>query len=77
MREIIEFRIPEEHAARHLPDDLGQRLGETVRRVVLNIDDPWVVNIGRLSSESKKNEGFFFSSWEIRRSYSRLSLIHI
>jgi len=74
MRERFEFRIPEQLAARHLPDGVGTRLSIT-RRVVLLPDDPLFSRIGAIEQQMRAQEGRpFFTAWLVRRSYSRKEL---
>lgn len=69
MREIIEFRIPEENAGEFLPDDLGERLGDSVRKVELDATDPLVGRIAQLDREFRL-QGRKFFCWDIRRRYT-------
>jgi len=75
VRETVEFRIPEKHAARHLPDDAGIRIGNTVRMLTLSTDDPMFAEIGRLDQERQSQGRAFFTSWISRRRYSRRELL--
>jgi hypothetical protein len=74
MRETIEFRIDEGLAQRFLGPDLGTRLSDTLRRVVLPTTDPRVQQIGDLQRAHRKNGGFFFIYWDVRRKYSAKEL---
>lgn len=74
MRETIEFRIDEELAQRFLDPNLGTRLSDTLRRVVLPTTDARVQQIGELQRAHRKSGGFFFIYWDIRRKYSEKEL---
>jgi hypothetical protein len=74
MRETIDFRIPEENAAQHLPAGVGQSIGGTVRRVVVTTADPLFSEIGRLQSEFRGRGESFFLGRTCRRRYSRREL---
>lgn len=74
MREVIEFRIPEERAATFLEPGLGSSLGGSVRKVVLPMEDPRVRLIGDLDREFDKRGQSFFYGWHISRSYTRKEL---
>jgi hypothetical protein len=71
MQETIEFRIPERNAVKHLPDEVGERLSDTIRKVVVSTDDPLFDEIGRLQREFREKGDFFFLGREYRRRYSR------
>jgi hypothetical protein len=72
MNETIEFRISEEKAARHLPDDLGAplRSGSSVRKVVLDPSDPWFAEIGRIDRSLRKKGRALFTAWIPHRRYA-------
>lgn len=75
MREAIEFRIPETLASRYLPDDLGVRLGATVRKIELDPSDPFFAEIGRIDRALREREGLsLFTAWIPHRQYSRKEL---
>lgn len=71
MREMIEFRIPEDRAAMFLEPGLGTSLGGTVRKVALLMEDPRVKLIGDLNREFHKRGKAFFYGWHISRRYTR------
>ena len=75
MREIVEFRVNEDFASMLFADDEGKRLGTSVRKVNIATDDPRYGEVGRLDRELSvdKNE-YFFSSWRIRRKYTKAEL---
>lgn len=74
MREKIEFRLLERIAADTLPDDVGRRTSNTIRTVILDMDDPLVKQIGQVHGEQSARDSMFFSHWGIRRTYSRHEL---
>ena len=71
MREFVEFRVPEEVASLLFEDSEGTRLGGSVRKVVLETNDPRFLEVGRLQHEfrASRNERFFYG-WEFDRRYS-------
>ena len=74
MRETIDFRIPEKNISGNLPDDIGERLGNTVRRVIVASDDPLLEQIRRLEREFHARGRAFFTGWIPRRKYSSREL---
>lgn len=70
MREIYEFRIPEERAAAVLPPDAGVVLGGTVRKVEVAGDSPLLGTIRRAQEAAGAAGGFFYASWYVRRRFS-------
>jgi hypothetical protein len=75
MRETIELRIPESEASRQLPQELGTRLGDSVRKVVLPLGDEWVGRIARIDKTYREKGRAFFVSWHIARRYSDKELL--
>jgi hypothetical protein len=73
MLEAIEFRVPESHAEKHLPDDAGKRLG-MVRKLELRPDDPLFAQIGRTDREFRSRGRAFFTAWIAHRKYSAREL---
>lgn len=73
MREVLEFRIPEEQAQQYLPDDVGQRL-ESVRRVRVSSGDPLAQRIELLQRRFLEKDDAFFYGWNIDRSYTPAEL---
>ena len=75
MRETIEFRIPERHAARFLEPDLGVKLtGGSIRKVVLPSNDRRVQQIGQLDQRFTEEGTSFFLGWDIHRYYEEEEL---
>jgi hypothetical protein len=80
MKEVYEFRVREKHASRLFALNEGKKLGwtklfgdkfVTVRKVELSVDNPKFKRVGELDALLKKEpDDFFFSSWNIRRSYT-------
>jgi len=70
MHETIEFRIPERHAARFLEPELGVRLDESTRKVVLPVRDKRVQEIGRIDRSFTQKGTSFFLGWHIHRRYT-------
>ncbi len=69
MREIFDFRIPEDDAARWLPSSVGERKSESTRRVVVSTDDPIFEEIGRIQRVFRQNGDRFFLGWLCQRVY--------
>jgi hypothetical protein len=74
VRETIEFRVSEMQARQHLPDTVGTVLGGTVRRIVLSLHDPLVLEIGRIDCERKAIGRAFFTYWHISRKYGKAEM---
>jgi hypothetical protein len=74
MREVIEFRIPEEAARRVLSPQDGTLLGGSVRRVELSSTDDRVALIRDAEAEYRARGEFFFTAWNVTRHYSRQEL---
>jgi len=74
MREEIDLRIPEENAQGHLPDEAGERLGDSVRRIQVAMTDPLVEHLRQLDREFRARGDVFFTGWNIQRRYSRREL---
>lgn len=74
MRESIEFRIPEEHAARWLSDSDGVSLGGSVRKIELETHDARMGVIAEAERALKKHGRAFFTAWKQRRIYADAEL---
>ncbi len=74
MRETVEFRIDERLARKFLEPDLGTPLSDTLRRVVLPINDKRVQQIGEIQRAHRQKGDFFFISSSIHRRYSKEEL---
>lgn len=71
MRTLVELRIAESRARRHLAADEGKRLGATVRKVVYPLDAPRLRELGDLDRRLRATGDHLFGGWEIKRVYSR------
>lgn len=74
MREEIDFRIPEKNARGRIPADVGVRLGDSVRRVVVSTQDPLFAQIRNLDREFRARGEVFFTGWIPHRYYSQPEL---
>jgi hypothetical protein len=74
MRELIEFRIPEEYAATWLSDDEGVSLGGSVRKFQLETHDPRMDVIADAERALKRQGRTFFTAWKQRRIYGATEL---
>ena len=64
MREVAEFRVDERFAPMLFADGEGARLGESVRKVKIETDDPKFEEVGRLQRELRAKCGRpFFYGW--------------
>jgi hypothetical protein len=70
MREIYDFRIPEKLASRYLRTDEGTVLGSTVRKVVVDADDPLFARIRAIHRTCRAKGESFALSWGCRRRYT-------
>ena len=71
MREYVEFRIPEAHAAACLPPGTGENVGYGIRKVLVDTSAPLFDEIGRLHRHFRSKGRYFFSGREYRRRYTR------
>lgn len=74
MRETVEFRIPEERAARFLEPHEGKCLGGSVRVLELATNNPRYERIGELDRQFRNEGRALFLGWVIKRHYSRQEL---
>ena len=75
MHETCEFRVVEEFASKLFAPDEGQRLGDSVRKIELGIDDPRFNKIGEIQRETRMATGrSFFYGWILKRHYSQSEL---
>jgi hypothetical protein len=74
MRELIEFRIPEEHAARWLSDSDGITLGGSVRKIELEASDARMSVIAEAEHALRRHGRSFFTAWTQRRTYADAEL---
>lgn len=74
MTETIEVRIPEMHAAKYLPPNMGVCVGGVARKIELSSDDPFLNEIGVLDASFKQQDKAFFTGWVIHRKYTKSEL---
>ena len=75
MRAIAEFRVTEEFARRLFGDDEGQKIGSSVRKIELPVEDPRFPQIGKLQKELHRTiNRSFFHGWNIRYIYTEQEL---
>src|ERR1700722_6998147 len=71
MKEIVELRFYEKYAPLLFRDDEGKRLGDIVRKILIDTTDPRYKEIGRLQRELG---GSIFAGWRIHRRYTKAEL---
>jgi hypothetical protein len=74
MRETVEFRISEEKARRFLAPEDGKPLGRSMRKLVLDTNDIRYARVERVERELKQQGSYFFTYWDIRRTYTKKEL---
>lgn len=74
VRELIEFRIPEESAKRFLEPTDGTTLGESVRKLVLAPTDARLDRVREADAAMRAEGRALFTSWDMRRTYSQAEL---
>lgn len=75
MREVAEFRVDEQFAPMLFTEREGKRLGDTVRKVEIETNDPRYEQVGRLQFELTAKQGKpFFYGWELWRQYTKTEL---
>lgn len=68
MREIAEFRVDEQFAPMLFSDGEGKRLGDSVRKVDIETNDPRFKRIGELQNQLLQSKGKpFFYGWKLTR----------
>jgi hypothetical protein len=75
MKESCELRVVEEFAPKLFGAEEGKRLGDSVRQIELETNDPRFAVVGRLQAETRAqtNRSFFYG-WILKRSYSSSEL---
>lgn len=75
MREIAEFRVVEDFALQLFASHEGKRLGDSVRKIMIPVNDPRFARIGELQQkvEATHNRAFFHG-WHIHRKYDAVEL---
>jgi hypothetical protein len=76
MREIVDLRIEEKDARRHLKPEDGKVLGPVgdVRKLVLDTSDIRYARVVRLERELRKKGSSLVLGWSIRRKYTKKEL---
>ncbi len=74
MREIAEFRIPEQHAKSFLDSTEGLSLGGSVRKLELDTRSSRFSEIGLYDMQLRRQGRSFFTACVIRRRYSKTEL---
>jgi hypothetical protein len=75
MKETCEFRVVEEFAPQLFGAEEGKRLGDSVRQIEVETNDPRFGSIGRLQLETRaRTNRSFFYGWILKRSYSASEL---
>ncbi len=70
MKELIEFRLPEEKAEKFLRPTDGIRLGMSVRKLLLLVSDPLVSQIITIQNKLKESGDYLFLYSHIHRRYN-------
>lgn len=71
MREFWEFRVSEEHAHLLFADDEGKRLGTSVRKIIIAVDDPRFPEVRRLQAEFRTRGETFFTGYSQEYRYTK------
>lgn len=75
MKEIAEFRVPESYAKEFLPDDVGEKIMDFVRKIQTPVGSDLYTRIGRAYEIMlKRDQRYFFLGWDIKRIYSKKEL---
>ena len=74
MREVIEFRIPEESARRVFGPNEGTVLADSVRKIELAATDKRLALIRDAEAEYSRRGEAFLTSWNVTRYYSEQEL---
>ncbi len=74
MREMYEFRIPEEQAAAVLGPNAGVRVGGFIKKVTIRADDPLLGLIRDSNAAMEELGSSFFLGWRIHRQYTQEEL---
>ena len=74
MKEFVEFRINMEYAHLLFRDDEGTNLGDTVKVVRIEKNDPRFNVIGELQKKAREKNDLFFSCFEYKRSYTETEI---
>jgi hypothetical protein len=71
MRELAEFRFFEEDAQKYLDPEDGEVLGDSVRKLVIDVRDARYEQIGRIAREHARQRKMLFTAWDIYRKYTK------
>ena len=74
MKEIVEFRIIMRYAHLLFRDDEGTNLGDSVKVVRIDKNDPRFNAIGDLQKKARENNDLFFTCFDYRRSYTETEI---
>jgi hypothetical protein len=76
VKEIYQFRIPDDLASRYLPREVGETIGNIlhVRKVITTPDSEEFACIRDADRELRSKGSFFFTSISVRRKYTRPEL---
>ena len=74
MKEIVEFRIIMRYAHLLFRDDEGTNLGDSVKVVRIDKNDPRFNAIGELQKKARENNALFFTCFEYKRSYTETEI---
>lgn len=74
MREQVEFRVREQLAKKYLPDGIGEYLGDNVRKVVVQTNDPLYTEIGRIDRQLRERGGYLYLGRRYHRLYTKEEL---
>jgi len=70
MREILEFRVLEEHAARYFLPSVGKRVSELARKIEVVVGEPLFEQFKRATLEVRGKGEPFFGGWMPHRKYT-------
>ena len=74
MKELVEFRIIMRYAHLLFRDDEGVNLGDTVKVVKIDKNDPRFNVIGELQKKARENDNLFFSCFDYKRIYTETEI---
>ena len=74
MKELVEFRIIREYAHLLFRDDEGTNLGDSVKVVRIDKNDPRFNAIGELQKKALENNDIFYSYYEYKRYYTEAEI---
>ncbi len=69
MREVFEFRVPEDDAARRLPPGVGVRRGGA-RKLSTTRHEPLFEQLRTIEASFRRRNSSFFTAWTVRRTYA-------